>query len=113
MNEGSMRKELMAKLMVKLEEYDKLILREHELLKIGAPSREDHQNYFNYIWNEKPLCAEEYDFIYSQDDMLSLGRGDGHPWIAPVHRFLVAVLPNKFMNVVHNYYQVHVAPADR
>ena len=56
----------MTELNVKLEEHDKLMLREHQILKIEAPSREDHQNYFNYIWNEKPLCPEELDFIYSR-----------------------------------------------
>ena len=100
--QNSKRQEIMSQLKLKLKEYDDLILRDHQILKIDRPSRKAHRSYFNYIWNEKPLCEEEFAFIYHRSDMLSLRTDAENSWLEPFVEPLLAitkVLPG-FVNKV-------------
>ena len=100
--QNSRRREIMSQLKLKLKEYDDLILRDHQILKIDRPSRKTHTSYFNYIWNEKPLCEEEYDFVYHRSDMLSLRTDAENSWLEPFVEMLLALtkpLPNSLNTV--------------
>ena len=96
---STLRKDLIATLKVKLKEYDELVLREHQMLKISAPSRKNHIRYFNYIWEEKPLCREEYDFVFHEDDMLDLAAEPESEWVGNVIDFILALLPRGILKV--------------
>ena len=96
---SSTRRELMVELKKKLQEYDELILRERRILQISAPSRKNHRRYFNYVWNEKPLCEEEYEFVYQEDDMLYLTDDAETAWMDSATDLIIAVLPVKVLQV--------------
>ena len=104
--QNSERKNLIAELKTKLKEYDELVLREYRMLSINSPSSKNHRNYFNYIWNEKPLCPEEYDFIYFEDDMLSLGKNDEDSWLEPLVDVIMAWVPFNILKVFASYHYV-------
>ena len=93
------RKDLIATLKAKLKEYDELVLREHQMLKISTPSRKNHIRYFNYIWNERPLCREEYEFVFHADDMLDLATEPESEWVGGVIDFILALLPRRILKV--------------
>ena len=87
----SKRRKLIKQIDDVLKEYDDLLLREHHILSIHTPSRKAHRGYFDYIWNEKPVVKEEYQFIYREDDFVMLG--DQHDRWLGYTEFLVSVLP--------------------
>ena len=93
--ESPKRRELIVELKFKMKEYDELLIREHHLLKTDQPSRKKHRNYFDYIWNEKPLCPEEYDYVFYQDDMVSLGTDSEDSWLEPVMDTVISLIPAK------------------
>ena len=94
------RKLLIAKLKSKMKEYDDMLLREHQLLKVEAAKPKTHRNYFDYIWNEKPLCEEEYRFVYQQDDFLDLGADSERSWHEPMIGLLIWLVPAKILKVL-------------
>lgn len=96
------RKRVVDQIDEKLKKYDDLLLREHTIMSIRQPSRKVHQNYFNYIWNEKPLCKEEYQFIYRREDFLVLGMQEDR-WLGTWTEALAKLLP-KCMLKVRLYY---------
>lgn len=92
------RKTILDGLGAQLKEYDDLLLREHTIMSIRQPSRKIHRSYFDYIWNEKPVCKEEYQFIYRRDDFLALGvQEDG--WLGSWTETLAQLLPNRVLKV--------------
>ncbi|RMZ78185.1 hypothetical protein DV738_g3968, partial [Chaetothyriales sp. CBS 135597] len=75
-----------------LKAYDDLLLREHQIMSIREPSKKAHRGYFNYIWNEKPVAKEEYQFVYREDDFAILGDQDDR-WLGYTEVF-VSCLPH-------------------
>ena len=100
---SSTRSDLVKELQGKLEEYDGLVLREHQLLKIKAPSKKNHRQYFRYMWNTKPLCEEETRFICQEDDMLYLSTDAEAAWMESAFDFIIAILPAKVMKVSQSF----------
>lgn len=92
------RKALMVELSEQLRMYDELLLRDNEVMRIDQPSRRSHRKYFDYIWNEKPLCREEYAFILRQDDFVALGLPDDN-WFGSFIDGLERVTPKWLLNV--------------
>lgn len=68
------RSSLMARLHAKLKEYDDLLLREHAVMSLAPSTKKAYLAYFNYIWNEKPLAENEWEFIRHKSDLVSLGE---------------------------------------
>ena len=93
------RKNVIANLKTKLKEYDDLILREHQILKIARPTKKNHRYYFNFIWEEKPLCRKEYEFIFQEDDTLDLAAEPETEWLWSVVEVIIKVLPRGLLKV--------------
>jgi hypothetical protein len=96
------RKELMSRLSGMLKEYDELLLREHAIMSIKQPTEKVHRSYFDYIWNEKPLCQAEYQFIFHKDDFVALGEQED-TWLGPFIEVLQALVPKRLLNVGTTY----------
>ena len=92
------RKDLMALLNHKMKEYDDLILREHAIMSIKDASEKAHRTYFDYVWNEKPLCEEEYQFIFRKGDFMELGE-QGDTWLGSWVEVLQAIVPRRLLKV--------------
>lgn len=86
------RRKLLDRLHGCLKEYDELLLREHEVMSLKQPTKKEHRSYFNYIFNEKPVCREEYQFIYREDDFVRLGSQDDS-WLGYTEVFF-SILPD-------------------
>lgn len=86
------RRKLLDRLGDVLKEYDDLLLREHAICSLKTPTKNEHRSYFNFIWNEKPVCREEYQFIYREDDFVRLGSQDDS-WLGYTEVFF-SVLPD-------------------
>ena len=95
---SSLRKALFARLDVTLAEYDALLLRDHQIMSIGEPTIKAQRSYFDYVWNEKPLCREEYQFIYRQNDFIQLGI-QPDSWFGSFLESLSFVTPRWLLNV--------------
>lgn len=96
------RKQLLTKIEKVMEEYDQLLVREHQILSIRGPSRKAMRGYFDWIWNEKPVIKEEYQFIYREDDFVMLG--DQHDRWLGYTEFFVSVLPRVVLKVGWCFY---------
>lgn len=110
----SLRQALFARLDVALAEYDALLLRDHQIMSIGEPTVKAQRSYFDYVWNEKPLCKEEYQFIYRQNDFIQLGI-QPDTWFGSLLETLSFVTPRWLLNVSQSLtclYSVLDKPAD-
>ena len=90
------RKELLSRLNETLKEYDELLLREHAIMSIKQPSERMHRTYFDYVWNEKPLCPAEYEFIFHKDDLVVLGEQED-TWLGPLIEVFLAWVPRRLL----------------
>ena len=72
-------------------------MREHQVMSIREPTRKAHRGYFNYIWNEKPVAKEEYQFVYKEDDFVILGHQEDR-WLGWTE-VLVSYLPHFVLKV--------------
>jgi hypothetical protein len=51
---------------------DDILLKDASLRALPPTPVRDHLSVFNWIYGEKPLDKDQYDFIYHQDDFVSL-----------------------------------------
>jgi hypothetical protein len=102
-----LRKELFARLNVSLAEYDALLLCDHQIMSIQEPSIKAQRSYFDYIWNEKPLAREEYQFIYHQNDFVELGI-QPDTWFGSFVECLGSVTPKWLLEVSLEHLPTHI-----
>lgn len=96
--ETCVRKQLLDRLNTTLKEYDDLMLREHAILSLKRPSRRVHKGYFDFIWHQKPVVKEEYQFIYHREDCVTLGEhGDG--WLGSPTEAIGRIIPKGLLQV--------------
>ena len=43
-------------------------------MSIKDASDKVHETYFDYVWNEKTICEEEYQFIFCKGDFMQIGE---------------------------------------
>ena len=91
------RKKLLHHINEALKSYDDLLLREHQVMSIREPTRKAHRGYFNFIFNEKPVAKEEYQFVYKEDDFVILGHQEDR-WLGFTEVF-VSYLPHFILKV--------------
>ena len=87
-----------------------MLLREKKLLQVERPSSRNYKSYLNYIWNEKPLSRDEYDYVFHKDDMISLGVDSGNGWLGPVVAIITTILPECAMKVM--FLEHHIGLTD-
>lgn len=51
---------------------DDLLLKYTSLRSLEPTPERNHRSVYNWIWGEKPLDEGEYDFIYHQEDFVSV-----------------------------------------
>jgi len=91
LNDGQMnekRRDLMKKIDEKLEEYDKLILREAELRKLSRPSKRVHRNFLDFMYTEHPFSDDDERFVYHEHDFVSLENYEENFLDELTHRFM-------------------------
>ena len=59
-----------------MKEYDDLISREHAVASIPKPTKANHRAIFGWVYNNKPIVAAEYQYLYQTDDFVLLGNQD-------------------------------------
>lgn len=91
-NNASERRELISQIDNRLERYDDVLLRQDGLLRLLRTPKSLHRQYFNWIYNEKPLVKDEYSFIYREEDFVSLGMSED-TWLAPLVKDIGRVTP--------------------
>ncbi|KAI9870987.1 MAG: hypothetical protein M1830_003554 [Pleopsidium flavum] len=95
------RIELVEEIDRKLEHYgiDEMLLREQKLKSMGPPTKRNHRSLFNWIWNLKPLVASETDFIFQEDDFVTLADGQDDSWFDGRVEDLVKRFPSEKLQV--------------
>ncbi|KAG8530119.1 uncharacterized protein KY384_005601 [Bacidia gigantensis] len=68
------RQRLMHQMSTDLKEYDDLLTREHTISSITKPSKNNHRTIFDWVYNNKPVVWDEYQYLYQQDDFVLLGN---------------------------------------
>lgn len=71
--EPCQRPHLIRRLESELKEYDDILLREHAITSIPNPTRSTHRSIFDWVYNNKPIVRDEYQYLYQQDDFVLLG----------------------------------------
>jgi hypothetical protein len=51
-----------------------MLLKYSQIRAFGKTSQRDHQGLFNWIWTNKPLAIGYYDFIFHEDDFVSVPK---------------------------------------
>lgn len=96
--ESCERAKLLTQLNNEMREYDELLLREHAIASITRPTRKKHRGYFDWVYNNKPLVREEYEFLYHQDDFVVLGSQEDS-WLGSFVETMFAVTPSWLLKV--------------
>ena len=74
LGDESRRLQILQSLEKSLEEYDALLLREHAIALMPSPTKRSHRSLFNWVYNDKPVIHEEYQYLYEERDFLLLGN---------------------------------------
>ena len=74
LGDESQRSEILQSLDHALKDYDALLLREHAITSIPRPTTRNHRAIFDWVYNNKPLVREEYQYLYNKRDFLLLGN---------------------------------------
>jgi len=78
----------MKKIDEKMEEYDKLVLREAALRKLSRPSKRVYRNFMDFMYTEHPFSDSDERFVYHEQDFVSLGEYEGN-WLDELMHRLV------------------------
>ena len=57
-----------------LKEYDTLLLHEHAITSLPRPTDRNHRAIFDWVYNNKPVIREEYQYLYDRRDFVLLGN---------------------------------------
>ena len=68
-------------------------------MSLRRPSTRFHRVYFNYIWDEKPLFKDEYQFIYRKDDFVALGEREDD-WLVAWTDALDKIVPKRLLKFI-------------
>ena len=74
LGEESQRTQVLQSLQNHLEEYDAMLLREHAIVSLPKPTTRNHRAIFDWVYNNKPVVREEYEYLYDERDFLLLGN---------------------------------------
>jgi hypothetical protein len=74
-------------------------MREHAIMNLPQTSRKSHRANFDYVYNEKPIDKDEYQFLYHRDDFITLGVPEDS-WLGSFLDFLSAATPNWLKRVL-------------
>lgn len=94
----SQRTSLLQSLEVLLREYDELLLREQSITSIPRPTTRNHRAIFDWVYNNKPLVREEYEYLYDERDFLLLGNQQDH-WLQSFQERIWNLSHNRFFKV--------------
>ncbi|KAH7065541.1 hypothetical protein B0J12DRAFT_39630 [Macrophomina phaseolina] len=90
--QDSERNGLIEEIDSKLEHYDALLARERDSLAMDTPTRRNHRNLVNYVWNKRKIAKSEIELLNRIDDFVILSKDQDSPF----HAFLENVLSQIF-----------------
>ncbi|MCJ1305171.1 hypothetical protein MMC08_007985 [Hypocenomyce scalaris] len=73
--EGQPRRKLLLKIKGLLMEYDEVLVKARELISLQRPSDRDYRSVKRWIHGNKPLVADEEEYIHCKEDLVTLRRG--------------------------------------
>lgn len=88
------RRALLQQIEDKLREYDDLLFRQQKLVSIGKPNERDHLSLFNWVWNNKPVVNEDFDFMFHKTDLVKLENRPEDNWFDGMLQDLVMAIFN-------------------
>ena len=83
----------------KLKDYDELLLRQRDVLALQQVSHRDWLYHARYMWGKKPLCPEDMEFVWCEDDMVDLFTYTESTWMRPMVETFVSLLPRGLLTV--------------
>ncbi|KAI9892929.1 MAG: hypothetical protein M1814_000813 [Vezdaea aestivalis] len=122
------RKALIADIEKKLVAYDELVDRIERASHRKPPSDRNFTSLFNWIWNEKPVINQEFEFVFRKDDLVAIKEDADETWLDDsVANFLnaipgpivkVTILLQSLLfplqsTVAHNTKRIFASKADR
>ncbi|KAH0557000.1 hypothetical protein GP486_005210, partial [Trichoglossum hirsutum] len=78
---GPTRKQILAEIETKLNEYDKLLTNAQNLAGFNRPAGRDYRSVKHYMDNTKPLVRREAQFIRKKEDFITLKPGRDGAWL--------------------------------
>lgn len=69
------RDAILEDLRVKVCQYDELLVKARELVSFQRPTSRDYKSVRNWIINKAPLVEEDQDYIFWQEDLITLRHG--------------------------------------
>lgn len=93
------RKELLAEIKNKLQEYDDLMFKTMKLLTIKKPTERNRASYDAYVEGNGLLVAEEEEFIKYSEDLLALGGDLEDSWLNGVVEDMINLLSRRYWQV--------------
>ncbi|KAL8863991.1 MAG: hypothetical protein Q9198_010176, partial [Flavoplaca austrocitrina] len=79
--DDSPRSRILVQLDTELKEYDALLLREDAIASISKPTIRNHRAIFDWVYNNKPVIQDEYQYLYEDGDFALLGNQQDD-WLA-------------------------------
>lgn len=99
--DDSQRLQVFEQLESELKEYDALLLREHAIASIPSPTRRNHRTIFDWVYNNKPVVREEYQYLYEDEDFALLGNQQDD-WLRSVQERIWSLSHHRVFRVSNN-----------
>jgi hypothetical protein len=70
-----------------------------DLVGLNRPAARDYESVSNYMWNSRPQCEEEEDWIRQKGDLVTLRPGREHAWLDSAIEHLLKAINRDWINV--------------
>jgi hypothetical protein len=70
-----------------------------DLVSLNRPAARDYESVSNYVWNTRPLCDDEEDWIRQKEDLITLRLGREHAWLDTAIEHMLKALNYGWINV--------------
>ncbi|CAG8950111.1 hypothetical protein HYFRA_00008345 [Hymenoscyphus fraxineus] len=88
-SQNAERKALVEKIEPQLLSYDNLLLHDEKMRRLCRPTERMHRTFMDYIYTENPFGGDEKDFIFQEEDFVTL-QGHEESWLDLfLHRILL------------------------
>ncbi len=99
--DDSPRSRILVQLDTELKDYDALLLREHAIASISKPTVRNHRTIFDWVYNNKPVVQEEYQYLYEEGDFALLGNQQDD-WLRSVQERIWSLSHHQIFRVSNN-----------
>lgn len=96
--DDSPRSRILVQLDTELKDYDALLLRENAIASIPKPTIRNHRTIFDWVYNNKPVVHEEYQYLYEDGDFILLGNQQDD-WLRSVQERIWSLIHHQIFRV--------------